>query len=144
MINITLNESSTILTCNHYFISHKVKLYTVNKSYTHYAQSSKMFNFLPYLFQFSQNVERIECVLTACFLHAYSVLAACLMPACLLPAWCVFDTCLICVWYVLDACLMCAWSVLDVYLLAFNLCLMCLMHFCCLVSASTNQRAALT
>ena len=105
----------------------------------HYAQSSNMFNFLPYLFQFSQNVENMgrwgcdvfEVVLawggkTQCqipnvsLLHACYVLTACLLydccalAACLLRACSVLSACLLRACCVLGECLLRAFWVLSV------------------------------
>ena len=78
---------------------------------------------------------RAWCMLDACLMRAWCVLDACLMrawcvlDACLMRAWCVLDACLMLAWNMLDVCLIRAWCVLGLYLLLFNLCLICLMHF---------------
>ena len=40
---------------------------------------------------FSQNVEKIRCVLTSCLIHA-----CCVLDAFLMRAWCMLDACLMC------------------------------------------------
>ena len=98
-----------------------------------------MFNFWPYFFQFPQKNVLTMCLLLTCCVLAACVHACCLLAACVL-ACCLLAVCLMCAGCVHDACFIHALCMLDMYLLVFNFCLICQMHFEFLSKIQLYQR----